>query len=73
MGFLGEIRKLLFGVKSVSKSGAEKAVNYGKEVGEDIIEKGSQVYEKGKDMAEDAFESAGEKLGALKNKAKFYE
>ena len=70
MGFLGEIRKLLFGVKSVSKSGAEKAVNAGKELGEDILDKGAQAYQKGKDIAEDVVDAAGDKLSTLKNKAK---
>lgn len=63
MGFLGEIRKLLFGVTSVSKSGADKVVTKGKEIGEDIVDKGSVVFEKGKDMAEDAYEKGKDMAG----------
>lgn len=81
MGFLGEIRKLLFGVKSVSKSGAEKVADKSMEIGEDILEKGSEVLGKGKEFAGDVVgkgteklgdlgESVGNKLSDLKDKAK---
>lgn len=65
MGFLGEIRKLLFGVQSVSKSGAEKVAVKAEEIGEDILEKGAETLSKGKEIAGDVVGKAGAKLGDL--------
>ena len=39
MGFLGEIRKLLFGVKSVTKSGAGKVADKESRIGRRAIGK----------------------------------
>ncbi len=70
MGFLGEIRKLLFGVKSVTKSGAGKVADKSQELGEELLERGSKAYTKGKDVAEDAVENASDKISDIVEKAK---
>ncbi len=70
MGFLGEIRKLLFGVKSVTKSGAGKVADKSQELGEELLERGSKAYTKGKDVAEDAVENASDKFSDIVEKAK---
>lgn len=70
MGFLGEIRKLLFGVKSVTKSGAGKVADKSQELGEELLERGSKAYTKGKDVAEDVVENASDKISDIVEKAK---
>ena len=81
MGFLGEIRKLLFGVKSVTKSGAEKVADKSVEIGGEILDKGADTYQKGKEIAgdvmgkaadkfDDVKDTVGDKLADLKDRAK---
>ena len=52
MGFFNEIKKALFGAKSVAKSAANKAAEAGKEAGEDLMEKSEELFTKAKDKAE---------------------
>ena len=52
MGFLSDIKKLLWANKAVAKHAAEKAVEAGKEFGEDVADKAGDAWEKGKKMAE---------------------
>lgn len=70
MGFLGEFRKLLFGVKSVSKSGAKKVADKSKDIGEDILDTGQDAFETGKEKLGDIGEKVVDGLGDLKEKAK---
>lgn len=66
MGFFNEIKKLLFSVKSVSKSSTDKLVQKGKKTGEEIIDKGSVAVGRVKDNVEEIGEDVidfTEKLG----------
>ena len=58
MGFLSEIKKLLWVKKAVAESAADKAAAKGREFGEDFAEKASDTWHKGKEYAEDL----GEKI-----------
>lgn len=77
MGFLSEIKKLLFASKSVAKHQGEKGIEYG-------MEKGAEIASKGKDVLEDVggnildkttglrdavLEKSGDTLGSLKDTA----
>ncbi len=62
---LNDFKKLLFGAKSVAKSAANKAVETGKEVGEDLIEKSGEFIEKAAETAGDIYEKASEKASDL--------
>ena len=53
MGFFSEIRKVLFGVKSVSKSAAEKAFEAGKDATSSALDKSGEMIDKAKDKVED--------------------
>ena len=53
MGFLNEIKKLMFGVKSVSKSAADKVVDTGKEKGREMADKAEKLFDKTRDKMED--------------------
>ena len=68
MGFLGEIRKLLFGVKSVSKSAANKVVDKGRDVGEDILDKSADFFDNAKEVAIDTGEDIMDGIGNIKDK-----
>ena len=63
MGFFNEIKKLLWVQKSVAKSGANKAADAGKELGEDMLEKGSELLKKTKDTAADMSGNLMDKAG----------
>ena len=85
MSFFGEIKKLLFGVKAVGKSQGEQAMEYGKEAGEELLDKtgdilgkatetasdlGSSAYDKVKDATSDLGSSVLDKSSDLLDKAK---
>ena len=53
MGFFNEIRKALFGAKSVAKSATRKAVDAGKEAGEELVEKSEEWLDQAKDFGEE--------------------
>ena len=40
MGIINDMKKLLFGAKAVGKSATKKAVDAGKEAGEELAERG---------------------------------
>ena len=61
MGILNDMKKLLFGAKSVAKSGANKVVEKGKEVGGDLKGKGEKVWKDAKDKAADLGEEVKER------------
>lgn len=67
---LNDFKKLLFGAKSVAKSATNKAVEAGKEVGEDLVEKSNEFIEKAADTAGEFYEKAAEKAGELYHAAK---
>ena len=62
MSFFGEIKKLLFGVKAVGKSQGEKAIDYGKEAGGEILDKTGDIFGKAKDTATDFGSSAFDQI-----------
>ena len=43
MGLLSDMKRLVFGAKSIAKSTAEKAAEAGKGLGEDILEKAEEA------------------------------
>ena len=49
MGFLNEIKKLMFSAKSVAKSSAKKAADKGKEVGEEMMDKTNDALQRAKE------------------------
>jgi len=77
MGFLSEIKKLLFVKKAVAKSGAEKAMDFGLEKGKDIVDKSSDVLSDAGDILSDktsglrdaVVEKSGDAFGSLKDTA----
>lgn len=74
MSFFGEFRKLFFGAKSVAKSGTEKVVKKGKEVGEDLVDKSEDLFDFGKEKVSDVAEKVGNKFEDIKEKsADFFE
>jgi len=77
MGFMNDMRKLLFGAKSVGKSAARKAGEAGREVGEDLRERSETLYNQAKgkagelrDKAEESSEELGAKAEEVIDKAK---
>lgn len=68
MGFLGEIRKLLFGVKSVSKSAGRKVADKAEDIGEDILDKSADFFDDAKEMASDAGDKIAKGFGNIKDK-----
>ena len=65
MGILNDMKKLLFGAKSVAKSATNKVVETGKDAGEELkqrsenlMEKAGEVTEEIKERAEDFFDIA---------------
>ncbi len=68
MGFLGEMRKLLFGVKSVSKSAGRKVVEKSEDIADDILDRSADFFDDAKEMASDAGESIKESYDAIKEK-----
>jgi len=73
MGFLSELKKLFFAGESVAKSGAGKAVDASKELGEDLVNKGGDLFDKAKgttsELGGDLLEKAGDLGSDLKDKA----
>ncbi len=80
MGFLNDMKKLLFGVKSVGKSAAEKAVEAGKEAGSEFLERSGNVLHEAKEKtgafldhtfekAQETGKNIAEKAGDLVHKA----
>jgi ElaB/YqjD/DUF883 family membrane-anchored ribosome-binding protein len=64
MGILNDMKKLLFGAKAVGKSTTQKAVDAGKEAGEELMDKTGEMLEKAKVKTEDLGDkilTAGEK------------
>lgn len=62
MGFLNEIKKVIFGVQSVGKSAANKAVEAGKELGQTLQEQGSELLDQAKAKTSDLVDRASEFL-----------
>jgi len=60
MGFLSEIKKLLFASKSVAKHQGEKGIEYG-------MEKGAEIASKGKDVISDLGENVIGKTSGLRD------
>ncbi len=58
MGIFDEVKRLLWVKKAVAESAADKAAEKGAEIGEDLANKASDTWNKGKDFAEDL----GEKI-----------
>lgn len=69
MGFFDEIKKVLFGVKAVSKSAADKAMDKGLETGKVIADKTGEALESVKDKAEDIFDDVKDVAGDVWDKA----
>lgn len=59
MSMLNDLKKLLFGAKSVAKSAGNKAVEAGKEAGEELSEKSKEYYDKAKAKAQELKEEYG--------------
>ncbi|MEM6377427.1 MAG: hypothetical protein AAF705_04385 [Bacteroidota bacterium] len=53
MGILNDMKKLLFGAKSVAKSATNKVVESGKEAGEELLDKSEKIIKGAKDKAGD--------------------
>ncbi|MBK7870953.1 MAG: YtxH domain-containing protein [Saprospiraceae bacterium] len=70
MSILSDFRKLLFAKKAVAKSAVNKAVETGKEVGEEFVEKSGEFIEKASDRAGELYDQASEKASELYEKAK---
>lgn len=70
MGFFSSIRKLFFGVESVSKSAGRKTVEKGKEVGQEIWDNTEEFMGDAKDTAVKAGKHLSEKAVQGKEKAK---
>ena len=49
MGILNDIKRLLWVNKAVAESAADKVVEKGRELGEDIADKVSDTWQKGKE------------------------
>lgn len=62
MSIVNDFKKLLFGAKSVAKSGGQKVVEKGKEVGEEILEKTEDLYQHTKEKVKDVSAEAGAKV-----------
>jgi len=70
MGFLSEIKKVLFGAKAVTKSATGKAKDYGSEKAGDFLESADDMLDSAKDMTGDVGSSMMEKGGDFLGKAK---
>lgn len=70
MGLINDLKKLMFGAKSVSKSAANKTVEKGKEVASDIADKSGELFDKAKDKVEEVGGAAMDKAGDFVDKAK---
>lgn len=70
MSVLGDFRKLLFGAKAVAASAANKAVEAGKEAGEELVEKSNEFIEKASEKAGELYEKASGKADELYQAAK---
>lgn len=57
MSFKDDLKKLLFGAKSVTKSAGRKAGEKGREIGEDLSEQSKAYYDKAKQRLEDLDET----------------
>ena len=53
MGILNDLKRLFWVKRAVAESAADKAVEKGKEFGEDIAERASDAWQKGKEKAEE--------------------
>jgi gas vesicle protein len=77
MGFLSEIKKLLFVKKAVAKSQTEKAVDFGLEKGKDIADKSADILkdtgdilsEKTSGLRDSVLEKSGDVFGSIKDTA----
>ena len=77
MGFLSEIKKLLFASKSVAKHQGEKGIEYGMEKGAELASKGKDVIGdvgeniigKTSGLRDAVLEKSGDTLGSLKDTA----
>ena len=69
MGFFNEIKKLMFGVKSVSKSAADKVVDTGKKKGKEMADKAEDLFDEAKDKVEDMAADARDSAENLWDKA----
>ena len=58
MGLFGDLKKILFGAKAITKSAAGKVAEAGKDVGGDLLDKSGDVLSKAKDVAGDVGGSA---------------
>lgn len=67
---LNDLKKMLFGAKAVASSAANKAVETGKEVGEDLVEKSNEFIEKAADKAGELYDKASDKASELYQAAK---
>jgi len=56
MGILNDMRKLLFGAKSVTKSASRKAADTGREASEDLKKKADQYMDQARDKADELWE-----------------
>lgn len=70
MSVLGDFRKLLFGAKAVASSAANRAVEAGKEAGEGLVEKSSELIDKASEKAGELYEKASDKASELYTAAK---
>ncbi len=61
MGFLGDMRKLLFGVKSVSKTAKNKLEDIVEDKAEDLIDHGKGALKSAKDFVDEKFENLKDK------------
>ncbi len=61
MGFLNDMKKLLWAKKAIAKNAVNNTVEAGKEAGEELKEKAEEMYEKAKEKAEDVGEVVKEK------------
>lgn len=61
MALLNDLKKLLFGAKAVTQSAADKAVEAGKEAGNDLVQSGGELWEKAKAAAQDLGNTVSEK------------
>lgn len=69
MAFFNDLKKLLFGAKSVGKSAAETVAEAGKEAGKNLAQESSEMLEKAKQQAEVIGKVVQDKAGQLIDKA----
>ncbi|HMQ49026.1 MAG TPA: hypothetical protein PKA00_16165 [Saprospiraceae bacterium] len=72
MSIVNDFKKLLFGAKSVAKSGGQKVVEKGKEAGEEILEKTADLYQHTKETVKDVSAEAGNKVKETLEDAKSF-